>query len=63
MRVLSPQTRGAVESDLRSLVDGLAHPEGLEVQVSGDRAEVRIQGGHSVKLHRDGGIWKVEDFD
>ena len=63
MRVLSPSTRSAIESDLRSLVDGLAHPDGLEVQVSGDVASVQIQGGHFVKLRRDGGVWKVEDFD
>jgi hypothetical protein len=63
MRVLSPQTRSAVESDLRSLVDGLAHPDGLDVQISGDVASVQIQGGHYVKLRRDGGVWKVEDFD
>jgi hypothetical protein len=63
MRILSPEARGAVETDLRSLVDGLSHPEGLEVQVSGDRAEVQIQGGHSVKLRREAGVWKVEDFD
>lgn len=63
MRVLSPATRSAVESDLRSLVDGLTHPEGLDVQVSGDVAQVQIQGGHFVKLRRDGGAWKVEDFD
>jgi hypothetical protein len=63
MRVLSPSTRSAIESDLRSLVDGLAHPDGLEVQVSGDVASVQIQGGHFVRLRRDGGVWKVEDFD
>jgi len=63
MRVLSPATRSALESDLRSLVDGLAHPDGLDVQVSGDVASVQIQGGHFVKLRRDGGVWKVEDFD
>jgi hypothetical protein len=63
MRVLSPATRSAIESDLRSLVDGLSHPDGLDVQVSGDVASVQIQGGHFVRLRRDGGVWKVEDFD
>jgi hypothetical protein len=63
MRVLSASTRSAMESDLRSLVDGLAHPDGLDVQVSGDVASVQIQGGHFVKLRRDAGVWKVEDFD
>jgi hypothetical protein len=63
MMALSPQVRSALESDLRSLVDGLRRPDGLEVQVSGDSALVQIPGGHHVKLRRDGGIWSVEDFD
>ncbi|MFT3776308.1 MAG: hypothetical protein QM820_64005 [Minicystis sp.] len=63
MRVLSPATRSAIESDLRSLVLGLEHPEGLEVQVAGDTATVQIPGGHEVKLRREAGVWHVEDFD
>jgi len=63
VRVLSPRVRSALESDLRSLVDGLSRPDGIEVQVSGDSASVQIQGGHHVKLRRDAGIWRVEDFD
>jgi hypothetical protein len=63
VRVLSPAVRSAVENDLRSLVEGLRRPEGLEVQVSGDAASVQVPGGHHVKLRRDGGNWTVEDFD
>jgi hypothetical protein len=63
MRILSPATKSAIESDLRSLVDGLAHPEGLEVQEAGDAASVQIPGGHYVKLRREAGVWRVEDFD
>lgn len=63
MRVLSSGTRAAIESDLRSLVEGLAHPEGLEIEVDGDRASVRVEGGHRVKLRREQGLWRVEDFD
>lgn len=63
MRVLSPATRSAIESDLRSLVVGLEHPEGLEVTVAGDAATVQIPGGHEVKLKREAGVWHVEDFD
>lgn len=63
MRVLSPTTRSAIESDLRSLVIGLEHPEGLEVMVAGDTATVQIPGGHEVKLRREAGVWHVEDFD
>jgi hypothetical protein len=63
MRVLTPATRGAVEQDLRSLVSGLERPETLHVDVAGDGAVVTIPGGHSVKLKREGGVWRVDDFD
>jgi hypothetical protein len=63
MRVLSPATRSAIESDLRSLVEGLEQPEGLEVTIAGDSATVQIPGGHEVKLRREAGVWRVEDFD
>jgi len=63
IRVLTPATRSAIESDLRSLVEGLEQPEGLEVNVAGDTATVQIPGGHEVKLRREAGVWRVEDFD
>lgn len=63
MRVLSPATRAAVESDMRSMVDGLNEPAALPVQVNGDAAIVLVPGGHQIKLKREAGIWRVEDFD
>lgn len=63
MRVLSPSTRAAIEQDLRSLVSGLERPETLHVEVTGDGATVTVPGGHSVKLKREGGVWRVDDFD
>jgi hypothetical protein len=63
MRVLSPATRAAIESDLRQLVEGLERPEGLEVHVAGDAATVQIPGGHEVRLRREAGLWRVDDFD
>ena len=63
MRVLSPATRAAIESDVRSFVDGLNEPATLPVQVNGDDATVPVPGGHQVKLKREGGIWRVDDFD
>jgi hypothetical protein len=63
LRLLSAPTRAAVENDLRTLVDGLNAPETLPVQLGGDSAIVQVPGGHQVKLHRDGGIWRVDDFD
>jgi hypothetical protein len=63
IRLLSPATRAAVENDLRSLVDGLSEPETLPVKVNGETATVGVPGGHQVKLRRDGGVWRVDDFD
>lgn len=63
IRVLSSETRSAMESDLRSLVEGLEQPETLDVKVSGDSAEVEVPGGHRIRLKREGGTWRIEDFD
>jgi hypothetical protein len=63
MRVLSPATRAAVENDLRALVDGLTEPATLPVKANGDAAVVSVPGGHQVKLKREDGVWRVEDFD
>ncbi|HXX69425.1 MAG TPA: hypothetical protein VEK07_19735 [Polyangiaceae bacterium] len=63
MRVLSPATRSAIENDMRSMVDGLNEPGALPVQVNGDAASVLVPGGHQIKLKREAGIWRVEDFD
>jgi hypothetical protein len=63
MRVLTPATRAAIEQDLRSLVTGLERPDTLHVQATGETAVVTVPGGHTVKLKRDGGVWRVDDFD
>jgi hypothetical protein len=63
MRVLTAESRGAVDSDLRSLVAGLEYPDTLDVKVTGDTARVEIPGGHWVTLRREAGVWRVEDFD
>ncbi|MBW2522603.1 MAG: hypothetical protein JRI23_00440 [Deltaproteobacteria bacterium] len=63
LRVLSPRTRGAVEGDLRSLVEGLSAPEALPIEVVGDTATVEVPGGHRVELRREEGVWVVDDFD
>jgi hypothetical protein len=63
MRLLSPATRAAVENDVRGLVDGLTAPETLPVKANGDAAVVSVPGGHQVKLKREGGVWRIEDFD
>ncbi len=63
LRLLSAQTRAAIERDLGSLVEGLEHPESLELEEDGDAASVSVPGGHIIKLRREGGVWRVEDFD
>jgi hypothetical protein len=63
LRVLSPATRAAVENDMRALVDGLTEGGALSIQLNGDAALVPVPGGHQVKLKREGGVWRVDDFD
>jgi len=63
IRVLTRDTRSSLDNDLSSLVEGLEQPETLDVKVSGDRAEVKLVGGHSVKLKREAGVWRIDDFD
>jgi hypothetical protein len=63
MRVLSHATRAAIENDVRTLVEGLSEPGTLPVQVNGDAAVAPVPGGHQVKLKREAGVWRVDDFD
>jgi hypothetical protein len=63
MALMSADSRGALESDLGSLVSGLEHPETLDIQINGDSAEVQLPSGHRVLLKRETGIWRVLDFD
>lgn len=63
MRVMSSSTRGTMENNMRSLVNGLTEPETLDIDVEGDRAEVELPDGHTVRLKREEGVWKIEDFD
>jgi hypothetical protein len=63
VRILSPSTRSAIEQDLRALVTGLERPDTLQLVTSGDAATANVPGGHHVRLKREGGLWRVEDFD
>ncbi len=63
LRVMTPTSKGAIERNLRSLVDGLEGADGLDVQVDGDRAEVTVPGGHRVRLRREEGVWRIEEFE
>jgi len=63
MRLLSKDAKSAIEDDLRSLVIGLEEADALDVKIEGDSAEVRVPGGHLVRLKRESGIWRVQDFE
>ncbi len=63
MRVLTEESRGALDADMRSLVDGLEEPATVDVRIRGDQAEAILPGGHKVLLRRKAGVWRVEDFD
>lgn len=63
LRVLTPRTRAMIEQDLRSLVEGLDKPDTLSVHVTGDSATAIVPGGHHVRMKREGGVWRVDDFD
>lgn len=63
LRVLSRETRAAMERDLAAIVDGLTRPDSLDVRIKGDEAQVELAGGHLVRLKREAGVWRVEDFD
>lgn len=61
VRVLSEETRGALESDVSSIVRGLEDPDTLDIEIEGDEGEVQLPGGHVVKLKREAGVWRIED--
>lgn len=63
MRVMTSTTRGTLENNTQALVEGLEEPETLDITVEGDRASVDLPDGHTVKLKREEGLWKVDDFD
>lgn len=63
VRVLSSETRSALESEVRSLVDGLSNAETLDVKLEGDSATVEVPGGHRVRLKREAGAWRVDDWE
>jgi len=63
MALMTGDSQGALESDLGSLVNGLEHPETLDIQINGDSAEVELPTGHHIVLKREAGIWRVLDFD
>jgi hypothetical protein len=62
VRVLTAETRSGLDSELSAIVRGLEDPETLDVEIDGDRAQVELPDGHVIKLKRETGAWRVEDF-
>jgi hypothetical protein len=63
LRVLTADAGTTLDSHLASVVTALADPAAAEIEVDGRRATVRLRGGHTVKLEREDGAWRVRDFD
>jgi hypothetical protein len=63
LRVLTADAGTTLDSHLASVVAALADPAAVEMEVDGRRATVRLRGGHTVKLEREDGAWRVRDFD
>jgi hypothetical protein len=63
LRVLTRESAQSLDGGLEDLVDALAEPSTLRVDVEGRRATAQLPGGHTVTLEREDGIWRVKDFD
>jgi hypothetical protein len=63
LRVLTRESAQSLDGGLEDLVDALAEPSTLQVDVEGRRATAQLPGGHTVTLEREDGIWRVKEFD
>jgi hypothetical protein len=63
LRVLTRAARESLEDSLEALVRALQEPATQHLQIEGRRATARLPGGHTVKLEREDGVWRVKDFD
>ena len=63
LRVLTRESAESLDTGLSKLVEALAEPASVELDVEGRRATAQLPGGHKVTLEREDGIWHVKDFD
>ena len=63
LRVLTRDTAQTLESSLQDLAKALGEPSTVEIELDGRRATAHLPGGHTVKLEREDGVWRVKDFD
>lgn len=62
LAVLSASSRTALETERARLLEETSEPADLEVEVEGDRATVRLTGGRTLPLVREGSTWRVMDL-
>jgi predicted ArsR family transcriptional regulator len=63
IRVLTADAGQVLDAHLASVVEALGDPATVEIEIDGRRATARLPGGHTVKLEREDGAWRVRDFD
>ena len=63
LRVLTVDVARSLDAQLASVVEALGDPATVDIEVDGRRATARLPGGHTVKLEREDGAWRVRDFD
>lgn len=63
LRVLTRESAEELDTGLAKLIEALAEPATVELDVEGRRATAQLPGGHTVTLEREDGIWHVKDFD
>lgn len=63
LRVLTKESAQSLDGGLEDVVEALAEPSTVLIDVEGRRATARLPGGHTVTLEREDGIWRVKEFD
>lgn len=63
MHSMAPRSRAKLEAYLSQLLEDLQYPETLDVTAERDVVVVATPRGHRVELQREGGSWKVRDFE
>jgi hypothetical protein len=63
LRVLTRESAQSLDGGLEDVVEALAEPSTVPIDVEGRRATARLPGGHTVTLEREDGIWRVKEFD
>jgi len=63
LRVLSRQARAQVEDEVARIAEGIEDEEGLNIEVTGNRARVIYDETHFLELEREDGEWVIVDMN